>query len=103
MSSVLAECLSATNTVQSLRACIQDNIKVRWERSSYHFPNFESVHLLMLVNSNAQVEGVLVFPRDKEARQRWGGEYATHANDEPLRDDMLSSFIEANEASLVAF
>jgi hypothetical protein len=100
---MLAGCLNGTDTVQSLRACVQDAMKERRGRSSYHRPNIESVHLLMLVNSNAQVEGVIVFPRDKEARQRWGGEFETHTNDEPWRADVLSEFIKSNEANLIAF
>lgn len=57
----------------------------------------------MLVNSNAQVEGVIVFPRNAEARQRWGGEFETHTNEAHLSADMLSAFIEAHDANLVAF
>jgi hypothetical protein len=99
MGYMVAGCLGGTNTVQSLRACVRDAVK----DSSFHHPNIESVHLLMLVNSNAQVEGVIVFPRSTEARQRWGGEFQTHTNDEHLSASELSAFVENNVANLIAF
>jgi len=99
---MLADCLRDTNTVQGFRVRVRDTMKEMWGRSSYH-PNLESLHLLMLVNSNAQVEGVLVFPRNTEGWQKWGGDFDTYSNDEQLNPESLSAFIESNAANLIAF
>jgi hypothetical protein len=88
------------NVVKVLQSAAVRNL--RDKLTAYH-PDFQSVHLLMLVNSNARVEGVVVFPRNTEARQKWGGEYDTHANDEHLNPDVLSAFIESNAPNLIAF
>jgi hypothetical protein len=103
MGYMLRECLSGTDTVQSFRVHLPDKMEqMRRIGSSYH-PDFQSVHLLMLVNSDAQVEGVVVFPRNTEARQKWGGEYDTHTNEEHLNPEVLSAFIESNASNLIAF
>jgi hypothetical protein len=103
MGYMLTECLSGTDTVQSFRVRVGNKMEEMRRIGSYYHPDFQSVHLLMLVNSNAQVEGVLVFPRNTEARQKWGGEYDTHINEQHFNPDVLSAFIESNAPNLIAF
>jgi len=101
---VIAGCLNATNTVESLRTDIVAEFERETEgRHSSQWPDLQSLHLLLLTGSDAKVEGVLVFPRDAEARLRFGGEYQGQADRQTMRFDELMKFIRTNEARLVAF
>ncbi len=100
---VIERCLKSTSTVESLRADVATTIEAREGRYSVQEPNLQSLHLLMLVASDAKVEGVLVFPRNVDARSTFGGAYQGQAGRQTIPPNDLMKFIGTNENRLVAF
>jgi hypothetical protein len=100
---IAVECLKRTNSVEGLRqqmpTLFQDP-----ERRSWRLPaTLQSFQLLLLVGSNAAVQGILILPRDPETQRKFGGEYVGQASGGPLKAEALRQFIESNQTNLVAF
>jgi len=73
-------------------------------KAAYLASGLQSMHLLIRVDEGRKVEGVLIFPRDVEARTRFGGQYVTPSNTQKLQGEaQLKEFIKANEPSWLAF
>jgi len=100
---VVQECLSDTSTTSDLRQEIAKTLEQRGHQSSWLPSGMQSLHLLMLVGSNAKVDGILIFPRDPEAQSNFGGLFVGRTDERPVPAKELRSFIETNEARLVAF
>jgi len=100
MAYVVEKSLNTTNTADFLRA----NVLTEDERGQLsHRSNAQSLHLLMLMGADAKPEGVLIFPRDSEARQRLGGIYQGLTEQRKMSSDGLLGFIRTNELRLMSF
>jgi hypothetical protein len=100
---VAVEALQHTNTVDGLRDEMT-RLYMDLERPSSRLPaTLQSFHLLMLVDSNATVQGILILPRDPETQRTFGGEYLGLDKGGPMRGNELMRFIKANNSHLVSF
>ena len=97
------QCLAGTNEVSALRTELTTKLKEPENRSRWLPSGLQSLHLLMLVGSDAKVEGILIFPRDAEAQRKFGGEYVQRNDNRHVPANELRRFIETNESKLVAF
>jgi len=99
----IAGCLKPDSTVDSVRADVAAIIKGIEGRPSSQWPNMQSLHVLLLIDPDAKVEGVLVFPRNAERRLRFGGDYQGPSDRLRISHPDLMEFVRTNEARLVAF
>jgi hypothetical protein len=62
----------------------------------------ERFHILVITSPSNEVTGVLIFPRDPKARERFGGMMALDDDDYPIKPGDLSKTIKTNQNRMIS-
>jgi hypothetical protein len=91
--------LMDTNAIADVRRAIWNEKAARRERAQ----TVQFLHILLVVTNKGEIDGVIVFPRDPQAKARFGGYFITADDSKTIPAKELPDLLKVQNANLVTF